>query len=571
MCGHSLSVFLLLVGSATSTGPASVLPNGVASGDVTQSSAVLWTRSEAVGGEVLFEYSTDPLFGTVDGSVTAGVVDAAVPLKTQISGLAPDTQYYYRATDTLGASAVGRFRTPVPAGTRAGLRFGVSGDEWAAYEPFRTVDNVPGRDLDFYVSLGDTVYADEVTAAGGAASTLSEFRAKNAEVYADGRLAALRASTPILATYDDHEVIDNFAGGAPPASDPRFDNTGSFINETNLFNNGVQAFVEYNPLREEVYGATGDPLTAGKRDFYRMQDYGSDARIMMLDTRSFRSEAIADPDLFTGIPGWLDATYDPGRTMLGQPQLATFEQDLLDAQLNGTTWKFVMVPEPIEYLGPIGASDRFESYAAERAEILRFIDENDIENVVFVTTDIHQQVVNELSYRDEPNGPDISIDAFEISTGPIGYEPGGVTVLTGAHDQGLIPDDQWNAYLAMSLTDKDLFFAQFLETTRQVLPLLGYYPVSPFGLESPGIDAELLQGRWVLGHTLNWTEFEIDPLSQRLLVTTYGVDPLDGDPQLPQILSQFAVTPVPEPTGGALFGIGVVGLALISRRRGRSL
>jgi hypothetical protein len=52
--------------------------------------------------------------------------------------------------------------------------------------------------------------------------------------------------------------------------------------------------------------------------------------------------------------------------MLGNPQLERLEADLLAAQDDGIVWKFVMVPEPIQNLGPVGAADRFEGYAAER-------------------------------------------------------------------------------------------------------------------------------------------------------------------------------------------------------------
>jgi len=560
-----LASYWVAVASLAGSSYGQTLPNGVASGDTTQTTTVLWTRSTAVGANVTFEYSTDPTFATVQGTLSVPVTDASVPVKAEVTGLLPQTQYYYRATDGAGASSTGRFRTPAPVDTRAGLRFGVSGDSLGTFKPYRSLDNAVARDLDFFVALGDTAYADYPTPAGGPASTLGEFRAKHGEVYEDARLAALRASTTLLTVYDDHEVVDNFSGGAPPSSDPRFDNNGAFINETNLFNNGIQAFVEYNPIRDEFYGDTGDSRTAFKRRFYRSITQGTDSALFLLDTRSFRDEAIADPDL-SGIGDWIADTFDPSRPLLGQAQLVDLKQDLLEAQQGGVTWKFVMVPEPIQYLGPVGSSDRFESYAAERSEILRFINDNDVENVVFVSADIHQTIVNDLSYRNGPNAPDIGVDAFEISTGAIGFEPGGVTIIEAAHDQGLISDEDHNAYLVMSLTEKDAFLAQFFEGLRGVLPFFGYYDINPFGLEDSGLDAELLAGAWIVGHTLGWTEFEIDGLTQQLTVTTYGVDPGIGIPQTPEIFSQFVVNPVPEPTTFALAGLGILAF---SHRRDR--
>ena len=52
--------------------------------------------------------------------------------------------------------------------------------------------------------------------------------------------AELRSATSIFAMIDDHEVANNFAGGALPSSDPRVDNTGSFINETTLYRTALQ-------------------------------------------------------------------------------------------------------------------------------------------------------------------------------------------------------------------------------------------------------------------------------------------------------------------------------------------
>ena len=73
--------------------------------------------------------------------------------------------------------------------------------------------------------------------------------------------------------------------------------------------------------------------------------------------------------------------------------------DLLAADANGITWKFVTIPEPIQNFGTLNAEDRFEGYAAERNEILQFIDENDINNVVFMAGDFHGTIVNNLTYK----------------------------------------------------------------------------------------------------------------------------------------------------------------------------
>jgi Ca2+-binding RTX toxin-like protein len=85
---------------------------------------------------------------------------------------------------------------------------------------------------------------------------------------------------------------------------------------------------------------------------------------------------------------------------------------------------------------------------------------------------------------------------------------------------------------------------------------LGYDPVglnNNLPIANGSIAATLLRGDYVATHTYGWSEFDIDPLSQALTVTTYGIAPysesqLPADPteigaRVPSIVSQFTVTP----------------------------
>src|SRR6185295_15920347 len=87
------------------------------------------------------------------------------------------------------------------------------------------------------------------------------------------------------------------------------------------------------------------------------------------------------------------------RTYLGDTQFAWLSQTLLDAQNNGTTWKFVSISDPIDQLGPIGGAltgtitsvnadggkSYMGGYRAERNALLKFIEDNHITNVVFLS------------------------------------------------------------------------------------------------------------------------------------------------------------------------------------------
>jgi 3-phytase/alkaline phosphatase D len=533
----------------------SAFPNGVAAGDVDATSAILWARAEK-RGRLTFLYR--PL-GTSSGRIgtrTVFVDDPRVPAKAAIDRLIPGTDYVYAAFSWSDRkSRTGFFKTASPPGVRAGLRFGVSGDSRGELTPFPAVAPAVQRRLDFFVNLGDTIYADVPSPAlpKEQAETLEDFRTKHDEVLSEAlglnALGDLRSSTAIFALIDDHEVTNDFAGGAHPSSDPRFAFTDElFINETGLYRTGLAAFLEYNPLRRELHSATSDPRTEGKLKLYRTRRHGNDAALFLLDARSFRDEElppVENPLDAAEVSEFLTASFHPERTMLGRAQIEDLKKDLLLAHREGVTWKFIFVPEPIQNLGVLAAGDRFEGYAAERTELLRFIDQRDIANVVFVAADIHGTLVNNLTYQLAPFQPQIPLASFEITTGPVAYDaPFGATVIRLARERGL---DLRPFYDGLPREGKD-FFVTFL--LNAFLLLLGYDPV---GLEGSLIDAELLAGTYYPIHVYGWTEFEIDRRTQALTVTTYGIDPYTEEDlqtipdevlsRRPQVVSRFRVTP----------------------------
>ncbi|AFY48976.1 phosphodiesterase/alkaline phosphatase D [Nostoc sp. PCC 7524] len=547
------------------------LANGIASGDTTQTSSVLWARSTFLG-QVTFEYSTDRNFNTIAGVKTATVTNINVPVKVDISGLNPGTKYYYRVTDAVGVSAVGQFQTAATLGSRTGLRFGVAGDWRGELAPYPAISNVPERDLAFFVAHGDTIYADVGSDAvlnpdgsrKSQAETIDEYRAKHNEVYSTrlGRntWADLRASTAILATIDDNEVINDFAGGADASTDPRFGVSSGFINDTPLYENGLQAFQEYNPLRDEFYGNVGSDRFNNERKLYRYNTYGSDAAVFVLDGRSFRDKALQPPSDINNpneINRVLNESLTQNRTLLGSVQLADLKRDLLAAQAGGITWKFVMTPQPIQNIFPGVAVDSYEGYGKERTELLRFIQENNIDNVVFVAADVHGTFVNNLTYQEQPQGTQIATRAWEITTGAVAFDPPTGKLL--AERFWLNDAAQRNLYNSLPIApdlddqpnDQDDFVKQAINNN---LAALGF---DPLGLnqnlsQAEGlINATLLEGDYFVGHTYGWTEFDVNPTTQALTVTTYGINSYSEEelnintiPNLsPKVVSKFVVNP----------------------------
>ena len=211
----------------------------------------------------------------------------------------------------------------------------------------------------------------------------------------------------------------------------------------------------------------------------------------------------------------------------------------------------MLVPGPIGNLGVIGAPDRYEGFAAERARLLRFIRDNAIGNVVFIAADIHGTVVNNLTYQEGPDQPQIPVDAFEIAIGAVAAGPPfGFRVMQTARAAGLISQQDYDAYLAMSRAEKDARVRQMVDAEL----LLGGQRYTPLGLEdATGIDAELILGTYVAAHTFGWTEFAIDAQTRRLRISTYGIDPytagdIASDPggvtgRMPELVQVFSITP----------------------------
>jgi phosphodiesterase/alkaline phosphatase D-like protein len=518
------------------------LPCGVAAGEVDTDSALLWARS-ATQGVVTADVSEDPTLqtGVIQASAIVGLV--AKPAKLPVQGLSAGRTYFYRVTSPDGATAFGRFRTAQAEDGFHGLHFGVSGDGRGELLPFDGVANVPAAELDFFANLGDTIYADyesPILPGVTQAKRLREFLLKHAEVnQAGGDLAALRASTALLATIDDHEVTNDFAGGAHPSTDPKFDPTGNYINETQLYKNGLDAFWAYYPLRQTTYPQTGDPRTAYKTKLYRYQRYGKDAAVITLDARSFRDTELPEPDITNpaSVTAFLIGAFDPTRTMLGQAQLADLKADLLDAESRGIRWKFVFVPEPIQNLGPLGGPDRFEGYAAERTQILQHIVSNGIKNVVFVAADIHGSVINNLTYQQGPGQPQLQTSMFEVTTGAIAFaDPFGPTVVELAAAAGILSAPEVAFYNSLPIAGKDAFLQSAIDT---FLAPLGY---DSLGLQGSPVPATLVQGGYAVTHTWGWTEFVIAPGTSELTIKTWGKVP--GTLDAPTVRNEVRVTPL---------------------------
>jgi 3-phytase/alkaline phosphatase D len=419
---------------------------------VTSDTAVLWTRAVTMEPVVL-TVSTDAEFLDIAMQATeipdpAG--DFTIKVNTtEVALLAPGTRYYYRFESAGVISPTGTFQTAPPADAALPVRFAFSGDSEGDARPHAVFATFADDDLDFFIYLGDTIYADRASPAGDGAETIGQLRAKYREMrervgpFDPQHLLRALAAVPIWSTIDDHEIVDDWSGGAPRTTDGRFSDSPlvdpdrpALINNTQRYADGMRAFGDYMPVREAVVDAPDDARSDGVPRWYRSFSWGRVARFVVLDARSFRDAALpggGNPFDSALAAAFVRQSADPGRTMLGLTQLDWLKDELLAAQAAGQVWKFIANPEPIQNLSTLRAADRWDGYLAERNDILSFIAAHDIRNVVWLTTDLHVTLINDLFYVDDMQANPLALldraarlpaaGSFEIITGPLGFDP----------------------------------------------------------------------------------------------------------------------------------------------------
>ncbi len=363
--------------------------HGVASGDVTDSSAILWARTNAKTN-VQFEISTDSTFKK-DTIVKTSPADVAhdFTVNVKIDGLKPDTTYYYRAHAVSSKYNVnGSFKTAPEENSLKPLTMVWGGDTGGQGEipPFKSYKAMSALNPDFFLFSGDTIYADNATPAvpNPPSETVQDFWAKYKENRTDAGLRSLLQKTGTFAIWDDHEVTNDFSGPSQP-----------------LTPTGLSAFKDYWPI-------SGERSEADK--LYHKYSWGNTMDMIILNNRGYRSpNSEADGQ---------------DKTMLGEEQLQWLKQQLLESDAKV---KLVATSVPISIpTGKAMARDGWANgdnvnpndptgYENEFKQISDFIIEKGIKNVFFVTTDVHFAEV--IKYDANHDG---KADYNELISGPIG-------------------------------------------------------------------------------------------------------------------------------------------------------
>ena len=392
---------------------------GVASGYPQPAGFTLWTRlapfPEVPGGgmapetvPVTWEVAHDESFRDIAASgTTYATPDWAHSVHVEVTGLQGNRQYWYRF-------ASGDARTP-PARTRTApglqarptrLRFALASCQHYEQGYFNAYRHIAADQPDVVFHVGDYIYESswgrELVRKHNVPEpmTLEDYRMRYAQYKSDPDLQGAHAACPWLATWDDHDVENDYADDRSENNDPR---------EWFLARRAAayKAWYEHMPVPREMV-----PHGPYAR-IYTRSSFGNLANFFVLDDRQFRSHQVC-PRPGRGGSNTVDVAEcadlaDPKRTMLGAAQ-----EQWLEAQLAASRarWNFIVQQTPMAQFdqkpgpGRSAWTDGWDGYPLARKKILTGLVERKTSNPVVLGGDVHSFNVNHLKLDfDDPASP----------------------------------------------------------------------------------------------------------------------------------------------------------------------
>ncbi|MFN4234502.1 MAG: alkaline phosphatase D family protein [Bacteroidia bacterium] len=443
--------------------------HGVASGDPLSDRVIIWTRvtpdSTHNGGPIAVSWrmatDTSMLNIVASGSV---LTDASkdYTVKVDVTGLQPSQFYFYEFSAFGKNSVVGRTRT-APSGNADSCRFAViscANFEAGFFNVYKVIKN--RNDIDAVIHLGDYIYEYET---GGYAQsptanrswepaneiiTLTDYRTRYSSYHLDEDLRKLHQQFPFIVVWDDHESAnDAWMNGA----ENHQSNEGSWSIRKN---NAKQAFFEWLPIRQT--GPQNDPY-----QIFRNIQYGDLLELIMLDTR------LHGRDEQAGTTG--SVVNDPNRQLLGSDQFTWLGNRLSNSTAR---WKILaqqVMMAPLQIAGVPVNGDQWDGYPAERTRVYNHIIQNNINNVVVITGDIHSSWANDLptsSYNSSTGAGSVGVEFVTPSVTSPGLNlPGGATAVQLANSHVKFCNLNQKGFIILDVnknrTQADWFFVSTIE------------------------------------------------------------------------------------------------------------
>ena len=408
------------------------ITHGIQIGDPLSDRAIVWARADRPS-RLMVEYSRTENFSGMR-RISGPVVDANSDFtgRVDLRSLQGGQTYFVRVRfedrdgKSLSDPVQGHFRTApdrprdirfVWSADTVGQGYGINPE----FGGMRIYETMRRLEPDFFIHCGDTIYADnpvpaEIRLPGGAiwknitteakskvAETLAEFRGNYHYNLLDENIRRFNAAVPQIWQWDDHEVHNNWSPGLDLRDDPAYKVKDIRI----LSQRSRQAFLEYSPIRFD-----------SRSRIYRRISYGPLLDIFMLDLRSYRAA-----NNFNRQQSESSET-----AYFGIDQLSWLEHDLKTSR---ATWKVISSDMPLGIIVPDGRDaqnrERYENSSngdgppagreLEIVRLLRFMRENRIRNVVWLTADVHYTAAH---FYDPARAQFKDFDPFwEFVSGPL--------------------------------------------------------------------------------------------------------------------------------------------------------
>lgn len=388
---------------------------GVAAGDPAPDGFVIWTRLapeplDPNGGmamspmPVTWEVAADRQFNNIvaRGEEIARP-ETAHSIHVELAGLEPGRPYHYRFRCGGERSIAGRATTlPAAGSSPTALRFGVCGCQHYEDGYYTAFRHLAQEDLAFVFHYGDYIYEDrgdsvsrsrgDVLAVavrrqeGQKCYSLADYRQRYGQYKSDPDLQRAHAAQTWFATFDDHEVADDWVGDHDWENSPDF-----HLRRAAAF----QAWYEHMPVRRALR-PRWDSIS-----MYRGARYGDLVAMDFLDTRQFRSDQPCN-DGFTPVCPGVD---DPNAVVLGPEQEAWLTRNLSrpEARWSCVAQQVMMMSidrrignEPARMLN----MDSWAAYEVPRQRLLARM--RGLNNVVVLTGDEHQNFAGILQAGETP-------------------------------------------------------------------------------------------------------------------------------------------------------------------------
>jgi alkaline phosphatase D len=455
------------------------ITHGIASGDVTDQSAIIWSRVNDQPAQMNVQYDTNANFTNPLSKTARANSTTDFTAHAKLDRLKPDTQYYYRVwftgsdidnnnnsetssdlsaiPDIADQVEIGTFRTAPSANMTSnssaisfiwgadlgGQNYCRNANE-GGYSIFKSMLSL---NADFFIANGDMIYADGACPAQGPIfnnstnnqtitwtnipgdfksladpsvdwNNVTEVRSLFLEHWKYNRndtyFKEFLRNVSMYSQWDDHEIINDFGSKWPYWNLFSVDREGY----PNLVKEGTNAFLYYSPLDSNSNKDNNYTVNDSNKRIFRSFNWGKDLDLFIIDARSYRSQNhIADAP-------------DSNKTLLGDEQLQWLRQELSNSN---ATWKVISSDVPISIptgsnasiLGRDGWANGNETsnysyytgFERELTDLFKLIDEQNIKNVIFITTDVHFPAF--IRYNFDLNNDGNMTEIYELVSGPL--------------------------------------------------------------------------------------------------------------------------------------------------------